>query len=192
MKLFVVLTVTIGMIILCFIFFDRAVKPINAKQGPSINSIDTLVQPLIMPTVTADVPARSTLRDSIVLFAKALLGTPYLYASDDPAKGFDCSGFINYVYHHFNIAVPRSSYEFISIGKKIVLDSCKKGDLILFTGTAPEEKAIGHIGIVCETKSKWPSFIHSSSGKAKGVTITSMESAYYQARFVAAVDILSK
>ena len=43
----------------------------------------------------------------ILAFAKNLIGIPYLYASTDPAKGFDCSGFITYVFNHFNIAVPR-------------------------------------------------------------------------------------
>jgi cell wall-associated NlpC family hydrolase len=134
----------------------------------------------------------SAKRDSLVTFAKTLIGTPYLYAGTDPAKGFDCSGFINYVFNHFNVTVPRSSYDFINAGKKIPLDSCQEGDLILFTGTNPQERTIGHIGIVCETKTKWPSFIHSSSGKANSVTITSMESVFYQDRFVAAVDVLSK
>ena len=45
----------------------------------------------------------SVLPDSILAFAKTLIGIPYLYASTDPAKGFDCSGFITYVFNHFNI-----------------------------------------------------------------------------------------
>ncbi len=55
-------------------------------------------------------------RDSLVSFAKSLLGIPYLYGSIDPARGFDCSGFITYVFSHFNIVVPRSSYEFANLG----------------------------------------------------------------------------
>jgi len=65
------------------------------------------------------------------------------------------------------------------------------GDLIVFTGTDPLERAIGHIGIVCDFLNGKPSFIHSSSGKAQGVTITSMENPFYQERFVSVVDVLT-
>ena len=129
-------------------------------------------------------------RDSLVAFAKSLLGTPYLYGSTDPLKGFDCSGFINYVFNHFNIAVPRSSYDFANIGIKKTLATCQAGDLILFTGTDPKERTIGHIGIVCETANGNPAFIHSTSGKAYGVTITSMDNQFYQNRLMAVIDIL--
>jgi hypothetical protein len=129
-------------------------------------------------------------RDSLVAFAKSLLGTPYLYRSTDPLKGFDCSGFITYVFNHFNITVPRSSYNFANIGIKRTLATCKTGDLILFIGTDPKERTIDHIGIVCETANANPAFIHSTSGKAYGVTITSMDNQFYQDRFMAVIDIL--
>jgi cell wall-associated NlpC family hydrolase len=129
-------------------------------------------------------------RDSLVAFAKSLLGTPNLYGSTDPQKGFDCSGFISYVFNHFNITVPRSSYDFANIGIKKTLVTCKTGDLILFTGTDPNERTIGHIGIVCETVNGNPAFIHSTSGKAYGVTITSIDNPFYQDRLMAVIDIL--
>ena len=78
--------------------------------------------------------------DSLIKFAKSLIGTPYKYASTDPSVGFDCSGFINYVFNHFNIKVPRSSRDFRNAGKKIALGDSKPGDLILFTGTNPSER----------------------------------------------------
>ncbi|MEO7767389.1 MAG: NlpC/P60 family protein, partial [Ferruginibacter sp.] len=82
-------------------------------------------------------------------------------------------------------------YEFEHLGAKKSLNSCLPGDLVLFTGTDPLERTIGHIGIVCDTHDIHPSFIHSSSGKAHGVTITSMESKFYQDRFMAVIDLLS-
>ncbi len=174
----------------------------NTTSIAAVTSDDTvaLVQsPKIVINDTVKIPAtniftkKSTVvtRDSIVSFAKTLLGTPYLYGSTDPSKGFDCSGFITYVYSHFKIPVPRSSYDFGNIGVKKDLSNCKKGDLILFTGTNPEERTIGHIGIIIDTLPQ-PTFIHSSSGKAMGVTITSMDNVFYQNRFVSVVDILSK
>lgn len=127
-------------------------------------------------------------RDSIVNFALTLMGTPYLYASTDPAQGFDCSGFITYVFNHYKIKVPRSSYEFGNVGKTIPLAESKKGDLILFTGTDSSERKIGHMGILLTNDSSKVTFIHSSSGKAHGVTISPLDK-YYQGRFMKTIRV---
>ncbi len=140
--------------------------------------------------ITASINTGKVNRDSLVAFAKSLLNTPYLYGSTDPLKGFDCSGFITHVFNHFNITVPRSSYGFANMGIKKTLATCKAGDLLLFTGTDPNERTIGHIGIVCEASKTSPAFIHSTSGKAYGVTITSMDNQFYQDRLMAVIDIL--
>ncbi len=140
--------------------------------------------------ITASINTGKVDRDSLVAFAKSFVGTPYLYESTDPLKGFDCSGFITHVFNHFNITVPRSSYDFANLGIKKTLATCKTGDLLLFTGTDPNERTIGHIGIVCETVNGNPAFIHSTSGKAYGVTITSMDNQFYKDRLMAVIDIL--
>src|SRR3954466_9417465 len=57
-------------------------------------------------------PPGSVTPQELVSYAETLIGTPYKYASTDPVEGFDCSGFITYVFNHFNIQVPRSSVEF--------------------------------------------------------------------------------
>ena len=124
-----------------------------------------------------------------VEYAKSLEGTPYLYGSADPLKGLDCSGFINAVSNHFGIKVPRSSIEFTNLGKPVESTTAKPGDLILFTGTDPGKRIVGHIGIVTENNDGHLEFIHSSSGKAKGVTTSELEG-YYETRFVKVIRIL--
>ena len=52
---------------------------------------------------------KRTRADELVGFAETLQGIPYKYGSTDPRIGFDCSGFISYVFNHFGISVPRSS-----------------------------------------------------------------------------------
>lgn len=121
--------------------------------------------------------------DTVVNFAKTLVGTPYKYASTNPQVGFDCSGFITYVFNHFHIAVPRSSIDFTNVGKTIPVTEAQRGDLILFTGTDSTEKFIGHMGLVVSNENGELQFIHSSSGKAMGVTITPLNG-YYKKRFV--------
>lgn len=143
------------------------------KAGDTANLV---VNKMIINTGEVD-PAE------VVSFAKTLQGVPYKYGSTDPQQGFDCSGFITYVFSHFNIKVPRSSIEFTDVGRTIPADSAKPGDLILFTGTDSTEKFVGHMGIIVSNDNGKPSFIHSTSGKAYSVTITPL-SDYYMSRYV--------
>ena len=123
----------------------------------------------------------------LVAYAKTLDGIPYLYASVDPAQGFDCSGFITYVFNHFQIAVPRSSVDFTNVGKPVDIKAAKEGDLILFTGTVDSIRIVGHMGIVTENADTLK-FIHSTSGRADGVTISPF-SEHYRKRFVKVVRV---
>jgi cell wall-associated NlpC family hydrolase len=134
------------------------------------------------------VPAGDIDRNEFIAFAKTLLGTPYLYASSNPAKGFDCSGFINYVSNHFGLKVPRSSVDFTNAGNEINIQSAMPGDFILFTGTDSSNRTVGHIGIITSTENGIE-FIHSSSGKANGVTMSYVEG-YYESRFVKVVRMI--
>jgi hypothetical protein len=133
----------------------------------------------------------STRPDSILAFARTLQGIPYLYASTDPSKGFDCSGFITYVFNHFGLSVPRSSVDFTNYGKEVAVEEAKPGDLILFTGTDSTIRIVGHMGIVESWKDSTLYFIHSSSGKkANGVIITPLER-YYKSRFVKVIRVFA-
>ena len=124
----------------------------------------------------------------VVDFAKTLEGIPYRYASTDPKVGFDCSGFITYVFNHFGIIVPRSSIDFTAVGKEVSADAAKPGDLILFTGTDSTEKFVGHMGLVVTNEKGELNFIHSTSGKKYGVTITPFNG-YYKSRYMKTIRI---
>jgi cell wall-associated NlpC family hydrolase len=129
------------------------------------------------------------IRDNIVNFGMELLGTPYVEASNS-RDGFDCSGFVYYVFKHHKIQVPRSSSQFKNFGKEIPIENVKKGDILLFL--SPSRNVIGHIGIVTNPKGKQSDFIHASSGREMKVIITSLKNEGYTRRFVKAVDVLSK
>ncbi len=134
-------------------------------------------------------PASHVKPQEIVDYAKTLIGIPYKYASTDPGVGFDCSGFITYVFNHFNIAVPRSSVAFTNAYPEVAPADARQGDLILFTGTDSTDGVVGHMGIIVWNIKDSISFIHSTSGKANGVTITSLNE-YYKSRFVKIVRVL--
>lgn len=129
--------------------------------------------------------------DSIIEFGKKLMGTRYNYGSSNPKTGFDCSGFVHYVFNHFKIEVPRASMDYQKMGREIPLDSAIKGDIMVFTGTKPANRAPGHVGIVVSMPGEDLKFIHSSSSKKEsGVKITNYtKTSGYQIRFIKVVRL---
>lgn len=129
--------------------------------------------------------------DSLISYAKQHQGTKYCYGSCTPKGGFDCSGFVYYIFGHFNIKVPRSSLDYEKQGRVIKIDSARKGDVIVFTGTQPKNRRPGHVGIVITNPGEGLKFIHSSSGKkANGIVITDYSSSpYYKSRFIKVVRV---
>jgi cell wall-associated NlpC family hydrolase len=146
------------------------------------------VDSVIAETTETGINMRDVLPADVVAYAKTLIGVPYKYASTDPAQGFDCSGFITYVFNHFKMTVPRSSVEFTNEGREVIVQEALPGDLILFTGTDSTIRVVGHMGIVTETSNDTLSFIHSTSGKQYGVTITPLNK-YYKSRFVKVIRV---
>jgi len=129
-------------------------------------------------------------RADLIRFAKKLIGTPYHFASSSPKKGFDCSGFVKYVFSNYKINLPRSSRAYDALGKSLKPEEFKVGDVLVFYGFKDKTR-IGHVGIICEADGMKSKFIHSSSGKAKGVTISELGSAMYTKRFYKCVDVIN-
>ncbi|HEY4327203.1 MAG TPA: C40 family peptidase [Mucilaginibacter sp.] len=125
---------------------------------------------------------------AVIAFARSLEGTPYRYGSTDPARGFDCSGFINYVFKHFGVIVPRTSGGFTTVGHEVPLNKAMPGDLVLFTGTDYRVRTVGHIGIIISLPDQEPKFVHATSGKENGVTETTLNS-YYLDRYMKTIRV---
>ncbi|MDA6068511.1 C40 family peptidase [Flavobacterium sp. AC] len=130
-------------------------------------------------------------RDSLISYSKQYLGTPYLYAGNNPKRGFDCSGFVNYVFQHFEVTVPRSSSGYKNLGTAKKSEDFKVGDVLVFYGYR-NKTIVGHVGIICEANGMHSKFIHASSGKAGSVTISDLDSDHYSKRFYKCVDVLPK
>ncbi len=177
-------------IILFFTFSASAVKAQSTIPAPYQDVVKKLLASLpknLEETTPKDNSSESS--TSLIGFAKSMLGIPYRYATSNPKVGFDCSGFVSYVFSNFGFKVPRSSSEFSHAGKETNLSNLKVGDVLIFTGTNPKKRRIGHVGIVYSVDENGIKFIHSTSGKANGVTITEFD-AYYKSRFMKAVSIL--
>jgi cell wall-associated NlpC family hydrolase len=76
----------------------------------------------------------------VVDYAKRFRGVRYVYGGSSPRSGFDCSGFVRYVYAHFGVPLAHSSYAQFGRGRGVGRASLRPGDLVFFDG-------LGHVGI---------------------------------------------
>jgi cell wall-associated NlpC family hydrolase len=128
-------------------------------------------------------------RAALISFAKKYLASPYHSGGSSPKSGFDCSGFVNFVFRNFKISLPRSSWEFKDIGTDLKPEEFRVGDVVVFYSFINKAR-IGHVGIICEARGMQSKFIHSSSGKVKGVVISELGSPNYKKRFYRCVDVI--
>lgn len=80
-----------------------------------------------------EINAKAAIEDSqeIVTYSKMFLGLPYMRGGTTP-NGFDCSGFVQYVYAHFGIDLPRTTGDQVNTGVKVNREELKPGDIVFF------------------------------------------------------------
>jgi cell wall-associated NlpC family hydrolase len=88
---------------------------------------------------TMPVEMRATTGEKAVAIALRYLGTPYSWAGASPA-GFDCSGFVMYVYGKLDITLPHSSWMLWGEGRPVTRKHLRAGDIVFFNGRS-------HVGI---------------------------------------------
>lgn len=118
--------------------------------------------------------------DAIIAYAKTFLGVPYRYGGTTPS-GFDCSGFINYIFGNFGFSLVRTSYGLAELGETIKLSDIQPGDLMFFKGSNVNSTSVGHVALVIEVTPSTIKFIHSANG---GVRIDNFKTEYYIRRYV--------
>lgn len=127
---------------------------------------------------------RHALADSILNFAYTFKGVPYVWGGNTPDSGFDCSGFVCYVYKEYGIPLPRTSGLLFDAGKPVPYTAAEKGDLILFTGMETAFGIPGHVGIVISRDETGFTFIHTASVKTGGVHISHSTEPTFTDRFL--------
>lgn len=119
----------------------------------------------------------------IAFRALGLVGTPYRRAGADPAQGFDCSGFVQYVFRDSaGIALPRSTGEQYALPSSRGMRKLRTGDLVFF---ATGGRGPSHVGIyVGEGR-----FVHAPNHGGK-VRLDRMDDAYWRPRYLGARRVL--
>ena len=109
--------------------------------------------------------------------ALSFRGVPYRNGGSDPS-GFDCSGFVWYVFGQHGLAVPRTVAEQYRAGAPVTGNSLEAGDLVFFSTTAPGPT---HVGIALGGDE----FVHAPSSTGE-VRVERLGSSYWSGRFVGA------
>ena len=110
--------------------------------------------------------------DKIVKESVNYLGIPYKYGGDNPIEGFDCSGFVKYIYQKVaKLDVPRTTKSQVKIGKPIKIANIQKGDLVFF---GINSKSVNHVGIYIGDNQ----FIHAPS-TGSTVRVENIHSSYW-------------
>ena len=111
---------------------------------------------------------------SIISTAKNYLGVPYVFGGASPEEGFDCSGFLEYVFARNGIEIPRTADEQYRLGKLVRQSQLVAGDLVFFTTYEP---GASHCGIYLGNDK----FIHASS--IKGIRVYDINDSYWASRY---------
>jgi len=119
--------------------------------------------------------------DAIIKYAKQFMGVPYVWGGMSPS-GFDCSGFINYVFRGFGFSLTRTSYGLAELGTTVTLKNLQPGDLMFFKARNLNSKVVGHVALVVDTTDGVIQFIHAAR---TGIRIDTFNNhSYYVPRYI--------
>ena len=159
------------------------VKAENDNSGWVSSTYISIKNPITSRgSITRELSAKSLgLGSEIADYAKNFLGVKYVWGGMSP-KGFDCSGFVKYVYDHFDIMIDRVSTSQASQGVAVSKSNLEPGDLVFFDTNGGHNR-INHAGIYIGDGN----FIQaSSSNSANKVVISTLNSGFYEDSYMRA------
>ena len=123
-------------------------------------------------------------RQILIEDAKYFKGGKYIWGGTTP-QGFDCSGYVQYLYKKHHIHLPRTAWAQSKVGKSVSTSSLQKGDLLFFLTDKGRGIPVTHVGIYLGKGE----FIHAAS-KKKGIIISPLTHGHYAQTFVYAKRVL--
>ncbi|EHQ92301.1 NlpC/P60 family protein [Desulfosporosinus youngiae] len=154
----------------------------NFQKAHSL-AVDGIVGPMTVKSLNnAYLPKQPQAKvTNIISTAKKYLGVRYQWGGSTPQTGFDCSGFVAYVFQQNGITLPRVSRDQYTVGTKVSFDNLQPGDLVFFSFAG--NGVVDHDGIYLGGGE----FINASS--SKGVTIYSL-GPYWKSVYVGAKRVI--
>lgn len=171
---------------------------LSACTGPRVQT-QVMQQPLPSPAseptreqvteLTDEAPYQlPALADSILDRGFELVGTRYRMGGTSTKTGFDCSGFVGYLFREeAGIKLPRSTREMINLDAPLIArEELEPGDIVFFNNRG--RGRVSHAGIYIGDDQ----FIHSSSSRSGGVRVDSLDSRYWRTSFMEAKRVLAQ
>jgi cell wall-associated NlpC family hydrolase len=119
--------------------------------------------------------------NNVIDYAHTLEGTPYKWGGTTPA-GFDCSGFVQHVFAHSGVKIPRMPADMAAMSEKVDVKNLRSGDLVYFKGSNVSSSEIGHVALVISANGGDFKMIHATS---KGVLVNSFSDYdYWKIRYL--------
>ena len=122
------------------------------------------------------VSSSGSIGQQIATYAQSFVGYPYVYGGSSPS-GFDCSGFMQYVFGQFGYRINRTATAQLQNGYYVSYDEMQPGDIIYFGSGS----SASHVGLYIGNGN----FVHAQSS-ATGVVISSLSESYYAGRYLCA------
>lgn len=128
------------------------------------------------PVAEHDYSNWSGMAQEVLMSALSLTGIKYTYGGNSPETGFDCSGFVRYVFQQAaNLTLPHGARAISQLGQAVPIDQLRPGDLVFFNTL---KSAFSHVGIYLGGNR----FIHAPSAGG-GIHVVNMDDAYWAKRF---------
>lgn len=159
--------------------FPQPASAPAAIQPPSRSPVPpTSTAPAASKAASNPTPSGMPLSESVLDSARAQLGVKYQIGGDQPSTGFDCSGFVRYVFGAHQVELPRTVAGQFGRGIKIAIQDVRAGDLVFFSTTGPGPT---HVGIALGNGE----FIHAPSSTGV-VRVEHYDTPYWHDRLVGA------
>lgn len=154
---------------------DVNLPPTTEKEQVDLKAEQAITAQLAKESIIYSSPKDRRVYENVVNLAQSLVETPYLFGGNTP-DGFDCSGFVQYVYSNAGLSVVRKSSEDYFMNDTTIVNTPVAGDVIFFKNTY--KSGISHMGIYIGNGE----FIHAGSN---GVEVSKLSYKYWDTRFVA-------
>jgi cell wall-associated NlpC family hydrolase len=117
----------------------RANRPAKRDKAHPVKLVPSLI-PLPRHLMASPAEESRAFGQRVAAYARHFLGIRYSWGGISPRTGFDCSGLVRFVYGHFGIPLPHSSWGDLGLGRRVSRRWIRPGDLVFFSGAS-------HVGI---------------------------------------------